>query len=487
MPTTFGLPGGGGGGGGSSSVGATGIAALAAQQNETLARIFSQLRSKDEKVRLEAGKELGQHVAHLSTELRGDALSVISNDLNRRIFELTHSPLSHEKLGGITAIESLIVLESEDNSARLYRFYQYLKPNLPCNDVTVMVAAARALGESAAGTTWRGIERKRDWADLTTTHSKGRVSKFGGQSLGDQFIEFEVLRALDFLQGGDRNEGARYAAVLIIREMANNVPHLFHVYVGRVLDRIWVALRDARVLVREGAAEALGACLQIIASREKQMGTQAYEMIYEEAERGLKMVPTEVIHGSLLAIQELLQHSKIFMRSRFHRACEMIFRLYRHRDLLIRRTITTLVPVLANYDPQYFAEKHLGSVMTMFTEQLRRDKDRTAPPRESAAQTFEAMGLVAAAMGSRMKPYIEQILACVKDGLQNKGRKNSVPEAPIFICIGYLATAVGPHLTKYMHELLDLMFACGLSMHLVQALERLVISVPPLLRNVQGE
>lgn len=355
-------------------------------------------------------------------------------------------------------IESLIDLESEDNSARLYRFYQYLKPNLPCNDVTVMVAAAKALG---------------------------RVSKYGGHSLGDQFIEFEVLRALDFLQGGERNETARYAAVLIIREMAKNVPHLFHVYVSRVLDRIWVALRDARVLVREAAAEALGACLMIIAHREKQMGTQTYEMIYEEAERGLKMAPTEVIHGSLLAIQELLQHSKIFMRSRFHRACEIIFRLYKHRDPLIRRTITALVPVLANYDPQYFAEKHLGSVMTMFTDQLRRDKEKT--PRESGAQTFEAMGLVAAAMGSRMKPYIEQILACVKEGLQNRGKKNATPEGPIFACVGYLATAVGPHLTKYMHELLDLMFACGLSTALVQALERLVISVPPLLRNVQSE
>ncbi|KDN41769.1 putative TOR1-1-phosphatidylinositol 3-kinase [Tilletiaria anomala UBC 951] len=444
---------------GASAVSMTGLAALAAQQNETLARIFANIRSRDEKGRSEAGKELGQHVTSLMTELRGDALSVFSNDLNRRIFELTHSPHSHEKLGGIVAIEALIDLESEDNSARLYRFYQYLKPNLPCNDAVVMVAAAKALG---------------------------RVSKFGGHSLGDQFIEFEVLRALDFLQGGDRdrNESARYAAVLIIREMAKNVPHLFHVYVSRCLDRIWVALRDARVLVREGAAEALGACLQIIAQREKQMGTQAYEMIYEEAERGLKMAPTEVIHGSLLAIQELLQHSKIFMRSRFHRACEMIFRLYKHRDLLIRRTITSLVPVLANYDPQYFADKLLGSVMAMFTDQLRKEKERT--PREVNAQTFEAMGLVTAAMGSRMKSYIEQILACVKEGLQNRGKKNSTPEGPIFICIGYLATAVGPHLTKYMHELLDLMFACGLSTALVQALERLVISVPPLLRNVQN-
>ena len=35
--------------------------------------------------------------------------------------------------------------------------------------------------------------------------------------------------------------------MLIIREMAHNVPHLFHAYVPRVLERIWVALRDAKV------------------------------------------------------------------------------------------------------------------------------------------------------------------------------------------------------------------------------------------------
>lgn len=103
----------------------------------------------------------------------------------------------------------------------------------------------------------------------------------------------------------------------------------------------------------------------------------------------------------------------------------------------------------------------------------------------SLCTAFEAIGLVAAAMGSKMKPYIEQILACVKEGLQSRGKKNPTPEPAIFFCIGYLATAVGPHLTKYMHELLDLMFACGLSIYLVQALDRIVRSVQPLLRVIQ--
>jgi FKBP12-rapamycin complex-associated protein len=260
------------------------LSAMSSSSTETLARIFANLKSREEPVRISAARDLAVHVAFVTSELKGDNLSSFNSELNRLIFGLTHSPHAHEKLGGISAIENLIELESEDNSARLYRFYQYLKPNLPCNDATVMIAASRALG---------------------------RVCKHGAQSLGDQFMEFEVLRALDFLQGDkDRNESGRYAAVLIIKELAYNVPHLFHIYVNRVLDRIWVALRDSKVLVREGAAEALGNCLEITSKREKQMGVQAYEHIYEEAEKGLKTTTVEWIHGSLLAVQQLLMHSK---------------------------------------------------------------------------------------------------------------------------------------------------------------------------------
>lgn len=299
------------------------------------------------------------------------------------------------------------------------------------------------------------------------------------------YYRWTVSSHLSYIaSAGDRNESGRYAAVLIIKEMARNVPNLFHAFVGRVFERIWVALRDTRVLVREGAAEAMGACLGIVSSREKQMGMHLYETIYQESEKGLKMQAVESVHGSLLAILELLQHSNTFMRARFHTICALVFHLHKHRDPLIKRTITHLVPVLANYDPTYFGDQHLPGVMALLTDQLRKDKDRST--REFVAQTFESIGLVAAAMGNRMKPYIEQILACVKEGLQSKGKKNAMPEAPIFFCIGYLAMAVGPHLTKYMHELLDLMFACGLSTSLVQALARIVRSVQPLLRVVQN-
>ena len=431
------------------------VVSQAMQPSGTLTRMFEDLKSKDKAVRNHAGKELGNFVSYMLSELKGERLQLFTNELNRRVIELSHSTLSASKLGGITAIDHFIGLESEDNSARLYRFYQYLKPNLPCSDPQVMMAAARVLG---------------------------RVSKHGGHSLGDQFVEFEVQRALDFLQG-ERNENGRYAAVLIIKEMARNVPYLFHTYVGRVMDHIWVALRDVKVGVREAAAEALGACFQIISDREKQMGTQAYELVYDDAEQGLRDPAIEVIHGSLLAILKLLRYSKSFMRTRLHRACELILRLHRHRDPLIRRTVTNLIPVLAAYDPQYYAQEHLSPVMTTLIEKLRRERDRST--KEAWGDTLEAVGLVAMAMGDRMEPYVDAIMQCVRDSLIQRGKKNALPETPVFFCLGHMALAVGPRIEGDVHDMLDMMFGCGLSTALVSALEKIVHAIPALLPIVQ--
>jgi FKBP12-rapamycin complex-associated protein len=49
-----------------------------------------------------------------------------------------------------------------------------------------------------------------------------------------------------------------------------------------------------------------------------------------------------------------------------------------------------------------------------------------------------------------------------------------------------LAQSVGQALTKHMHELLDLMFAFGLSRGLFNATVQLGKDIPPLLPEIQG-
>jgi FKBP12-rapamycin complex-associated protein len=48
-----------------------------------------------------------------------------------------------------------------------------------------------------------------------------------------------------------------------------------------------------------------------------------------------------------------------------------------------------------------------------------------------------------------------------------------------------LAAAVGPNLTKLLHDQLDLMFTCGLSDPLRQALVAIARHIPPLLKTIQ--
>ena len=66
-------------------------------------------------------------------------------------------------------------------------------------------------------------------------------------------------------------------------------------------------------------------------------------------------------------------------------------------------------------------------------------------------------------------------------------KKNSPSEEPIFQCVGMLAQAVGPNLTKLLHDQLDLMFGCWLSESLRQALVAIARYIPPLLRTIQGK
>lgn len=56
-----------------------------------------------------------------------------------------------------------------------------------------------------------------------------------------------------------------------------------------------------------------------------------------------------------------------------------------------------------------------------------------------------------------------------------------------FICISMLATAVGQQLTKHLHDLLDLMFNCGLSESLVSALSNIAERIKPLSPVIQGK
>lgn len=142
---------------------------------------------------------------------------------------------------------------------------------------------------------------------VAASKTLGKIAEIGGATFGDRFMEFEVSAAIDMLQA-DKQEYGRHAGVLILKELAKMSPTYFHLHISVVLDKILIPLRDSKPVVREGTAELLGACLDIITQRERHAPSPYLSKLFQDAHAGLKMTPPEIIHGSLLTFRELLLH-----------------------------------------------------------------------------------------------------------------------------------------------------------------------------------
>ncbi|KAH6595655.1 hypothetical protein BASA61_003754 [Batrachochytrium salamandrivorans] len=423
---------------------------MATRSVTELAKVFLDLKSKSEDIRIKAATELYDYAFATSQEVAGEALTKFTNDLNRRIFELIQSQDVDEKIGGVTALDKLIDLDGgEENLTKVTRFANYLRIILPGTDPRITVSACSALGHLARNT----------------------------GTLATEFVEFEVKRALEWLQG-DRHEARRFAAVLVLKELALNAPTLLYVFIPQIIDLVWVGLRDPKFSVREGAANALSQSLALVQVRENQIRRQWYRRIFEEMQNGLKMSSSDAIHGSLLALRELLIHAPKFVEGRYTEVCEIVLRYREHRETLIRQTIIQIIPDLALFDPVQFANNYLGVYVGYLLMQIKRDKEHS--------MAFLAIGRVGMAVGRGIVDYLDAILTSVKDTLKAQSKLRDEVSAGPFQCISLLAISVGPALTKHIQGLLDYMFTGDLTEPFCQALVDLSTHIPQLLPVIQG-
>ncbi|KAH7139276.1 armadillo-type protein [Dendryphion nanum] len=410
-----------------------------------LERVVQELRSKNDDVRQKAALQLRLTVEAAHRELAPNVFANFYSEVNLRISALiVNGSDSNDRIGGLHALNALVDFKGDDAGQKMTRFASYLRSIMRGTDYAAMVVAARTLG---------------------------RLAKPGG-TLTAELVESEVKAALEWLQL-ERTENRRFAAVLIIRELAKNSPTLMYQWIAQIFEVIWAALRDPKVLIRESAAEAISACFEIISPRDSGLRAQWFGRVYDEILKGFNLNTNEAIHGSLLTMKELLDKSAMFLGDQKYReTVETVLKYRDHRDSLVRREVVLIIPALASYSPTDFASKYLHQCMLHLQGLIRKDRDRD--------KAFLAIGQIANAVGVAIAPYIEGILGFIQEGLAAKARnKIAINEAPIFSCLSMVAAAVGQALSKNVERLLDPMFSCGLSDSLFQALVDMAHYVPP--------
>ncbi|KAJ5242888.1 uncharacterized protein N7469_001215 [Penicillium citrinum] len=424
--------------------------AQAGPMSDVTQRLFAELKSKNEETRIRAAYELYDNVLSVSRDWPSEKFVEFYNAVSQRIAQLVVTGSdANERIGGLLALDRLIDFDGVDAAQKTTRFASYLRSALRSNDNVVLVYAARSLG---------------------------RLAKPGG-ALTAELVESEIQSALEWLQS-ERQESRRFAAVLVIRELAKGSPTLLYGFVPQIFELVWVALRDPKVLIRETAAEAVGECFEIIVARDAQVRQSWFARIYDEALLGLKSHNVDWIHGSLLILKELILKGTMFMKEHYRNACEIVLRLKDHRDPKIRTQVVLTIPILASYAPTDFTEIYLHRFMIYLQAQLKRDKERNS--------AFIAIGKIANAVGPAIAQYLDGIIVYIREGLAMKTRsRGSINEAPMFECISMLSLAVGQTLSGYMEALLDPIFACGLSKSLTQALVDMAHYIPPIKPTIQ--
>src|SRR6266480_4809405 len=65
------------------------------------------------------------------------------------------------------------------------------------------------------------------------------------------------------------------------------------------------------------------------------------------------------------------------MRSYYKNVCETVLKFKDYRDGLIRKTVISLIPVLAEFDDKEFVTNYVHKSMLYLLSQLKKDRDRS--------------------------------------------------------------------------------------------------------------
>lgn len=206
--------------------------------------------------------------------------------VTQNVFSLISDDSIDEKKGGVLALRELVNSPSAIPDAKTSKFCDVLSVALETNtNFELLELIAGVLGYIA----------KRTPVPLV------------------DFVESELDRALDWLQGGESHK--RLAACAVLQQLAENTPTLFFVKCKEFFDLIWSSLRDGKLRVRLCAAQALSACLHDLDKRTYHL--QWYCAIYKEVLVGFQLATVEAVHGSILVTEELLKYTGDFMLPRY--------------------------------------------------------------------------------------------------------------------------------------------------------------------------
>jgi phosphatidylinositol kinase/protein kinase (PI-3 family) len=236
---------------------------------------------------MRAAQSLAKYVTLQARETSTESFSKFMDDVNARVMELVHSSgtVTHEKLGGIAAIEVLMDIDYAESAKQITRMANSLHPVMWSRDASVSQHAVAVLGKLArtrgallADLLESELKRALEWLE-DHGGASGGTSRTATSSSSGLAAAVANAAAGGSSGGGSSSASAaghqNLAALLVLAELGRNAPSIFYPHVSLFLQLIWKGgLLDKDISIRTAACEALTACLVLLQKREHQHSAQ---------------------------------------------------------------------------------------------------------------------------------------------------------------------------------------------------------------------
>ncbi|KAK7093536.1 serine/threonine-protein kinase mTOR-like isoform X2 [Littorina saxatilis] len=507
-----------------------------ASTQQIMNQFITGLKNRNEDVRLKTANDLYHFVINELRELPQAEITLFLDDFNHHVFEMVSSSDMNERKGGILTIVALISVDVGNVSTRMSRFANYLRNLLPCNDAVVMEMAAKAVGVLALSSGTFAAEyvefevrRALEW--LATDKSEGRrhaavlmlkelavnTPTFFFQQV-QQFFDciFNAIRDIKLIVRESAVEALRAAlAVTSQRETKNSQRSQWY---KQCFDKAEEHVDDAQLKERKmtrdewihGSLLIFNELLRCSNVEGERLRQEIEEVTAQQNqhERVTKEMGSKMrANGTVSALQQLQQKSsplvifsqggrnihqkapvteskscKDLMSNNFDKVCNIMLRCKASRSFFVQQALLSTLPRLAAFNPAIFSRAYLGETINFLLASLKRERDRT--------QAFQAIGYLAISIQGEMFRHLPRVMEIIRASLppkdySSKKTRGWVVDPSVFTCISMLARAMGPEMTANVKELLDSMFATGLSPALTAALRELATQIPQLKKDIQ--
>eukprot|EP00831_Metopus_contortus_P084827 TRINITY_DN9725_c0_g1_i2.p1 TRINITY_DN9725_c0_g1~~TRINITY_DN9725_c0_g1_i2.p1 ORF type:complete len:966 (-),score=161.96 TRINITY_DN9725_c0_g1_i2:100-2997(-) len=415
---------------------------------QELEKIFLDIKSKTPTVQNSGCKTL-QTFMETHREL--------SDEVFFRLLELAKSTEKQDILGLFLAVNRIVKAIRETQTLQfVHKFLPLIFQQLSSSEVEIIVKAAQCVGSLIK---------------LGVPHNS-------------ESVETQVKAALSWLRTSENSEvfGAKgaenrkFAAVLVLKEFCLHAPVItFSCVTANIKESIrdfLSSLKDSRQNVREAAFELVKAFLKLISNREESTRKDYYLQIYDKAKTEFNSSDVFALQASLLVVEALLTHSQAdFNSTQYTEICNYVFKLKDHKNILIKKTLVILVPILAAYSTSTFIIKYLQIAMTFILDFI------TKKAVKEKGAGFVALGRLCKILPKdKFGLHVPAVFKLIFDEVI-KNKKSFCPE--VLDCVEMTMQNYGSEFIKnpQTEQFLDFIFSAGLTEKLIGALHE-IISVP---------